>query len=117
VRSFIHIRDVADATLKITRYAEPGNIFHLSTERNISIRSLVKLIADRMGVDFENNVEVVGDRLGKDAAYLLDSSKARETLGWKDEISLEQGIDETIDWVEDNLDTLKNQPFDYIHKP
>jgi len=62
-------------------------------------------------------VEIVGERQGKDSAYLLDSTKAKETLGWKDLISLEQGIDETIAWVKDNLDELKKQPFDYIHKP
>ena len=117
VRSFIHIRDVADATLKITRYAAPGSIFHLSTERNISIRSLVELIADRMNVVFDDNVEVVGDRLGQDAAYLLDSAKAKETLGWRDKISLEEGIDETIAWIKDNLDTLKEQPLEYQHEP
>lgn len=117
VRSFIHIQDVADGTLRVARDAKPGEIFHFSTDRNISIRAIVELIASRMGVSFEDNVEVVGERLGKDTAYLLDSTKAKETLGWKDEISLEDGIDETIVWVRDNLDVLKKQPLDYIHKP
>jgi len=62
-------------------------------------------------------VEVVGERLGKDSAYLLDSTKAKETLGWKDRISLEEGIEQTIGWVKDNLAELKKQPFEYIHKP
>ena len=69
-----------------------------------------------MELTLEDNVEDVGERLGKDAAYLLDSTKARETLGWKDQISLERGIEETIGWVRDNLEELKKQPFDYIHK-
>ena len=116
VRSFIHIRDVADGTLRVAREAPPGEIYHLSTVRNITIRGLVEMIAAQLGVSFENNVEVVGERLGKDSAYLLDSAKARETLGWKDQISLEQGIEETIAWVKNNLDVLKEQPFDYIHK-
>jgi len=117
VRSFIHIRDVADGTLRVAREAPPGEIYHLSTARNISIRELVQLIAAQLGVSFEENVEVVGERLGKDSAYLLDSAKAREGLGWEDRISLEQGIEETIAWVKDNLDVLKEQPFDYTHKP
>ena len=62
-------------------------------------------------------VEVVGDRPGKDAAYLLDSTKARTTLGWQAAISLDQGIDETIAWISRNLEALKHQPADYIHKP
>lgn len=117
VRSFIHIHDVADGTLKVARDAKPGEIFHFSTCRNISIRSLVELIAKQMCVSFEDYVEVVDERPGKDSAYLLDSAKSKETLGWNDQISLEQGIEETIAWVRDSLDELKKQPFDYIHKP
>ena len=78
---------------------------------------MVERICRRMGADFTKVVQIVGDRPGKDAAYLLDSAKARSVLGWKDEITLDQGIDETIAWVEKNLEELKQQPCDYIHKP
>ena len=117
VRSFIHIRDVADGTLRAARTGDPGEIFHFSTSRTISIRELVELIAERMGVSFEDNVEVAGERLGKDSAYLLDKTKAIKVLGWEDRINLEEGIDETIGWVRENLETLQKLPFDYIHKP
>jgi dTDP-glucose 4,6-dehydratase len=117
VRSFIHIRDVADGTLRVACSGDPGEIYHLSTTRNISIRSLVQMIAQQMGVSFEDCVEDVGERLGKDSTYLLDSTKAREKLGWEDKIVLEKGIEETISWVTDNLEELKKQPFNYIHKP
>ena len=117
VRSFIHIRDVADGTLRASRQAPPGEVYHFSTHRVISIRELVEMICDRLRADFDQVVEVVGDRPGKDAAYLLDSTKARTTLGWRDDVSLEQGIDETIAWVDRHLDVLKQQPFDYLHKP
>jgi dTDP-glucose 4,6-dehydratase len=117
VRSFIHIHDVADGTLRAARNGDPGEIYHLSTTRNISVRSLVQMIAEQMESSFEDNIEDVGERLGKDAAYLLDSTKAREALEWKDQMSLEQGIEETIAWVKDNLDELKKQPLEYIHKP
>jgi dTDP-glucose 4,6-dehydratase len=117
VRSFIHIRDVADGTQRVARQAPPGEAFHFSTDLYISIREVVERICRKMGVNFNDVIEVVGDRPGKDAAYLLDSAKARTTLGWNDTISLDQGIDETIAWVGQNLDELKTQPFDYIHKP
>jgi dTDP-glucose 4,6-dehydratase len=116
VRSFIHIRDVADGTLRVAENAPAGEIYHLSTPKNISIHDLVMMIADQMGVPFEDHVEVVGERLGKDSAYLLDSAKARSTLGWSDTIALEQGIEESISWVRDNIDVIRTQPFDYIHK-
>lgn len=117
VRSFIHIRDVADGTLRVARQASPGEIYHFSTARSISIRALVEMIAARLAVSFEKNVDMVGERLGKDAAYLLDSTSAREKLQWRDQISLEQGIEETIAWVRDNLEEIVKYPFDYIHKP
>ncbi len=117
VRSFIHIKDVADGTLMVARTASAGEIFHFSTSKNISIRAIVQMIAEQMKISFEDSVMVTEERRGKDAAYLLDSAKARETLDWKDKIGLEQGIEETIMWVKDNLEELKKQPLDYIHKP
>jgi len=37
VRSFIHIKDVADGTLRVMHSAPAGEIYHFSTTRNISI--------------------------------------------------------------------------------
>ena len=116
VRSFIHIEDVAEGTWKAAQNGPPGEIYHLSTSRNISIRSLVEMIAAQMRIAFDEHVEIVGERLGKDSAYLLDNSKARETLGWLEHVSLEDGIEETIAWVRNNLDVINSQPLDYIHK-
>lgn len=116
-RSFIHARDVADGTWRVAREAPPGEVYHFSTDLYVSIRELVERICARMGADFGKVVEIVGDRPGKDAAYLLDSAKARQTLGWKDHVTLDQGIDETIAWVDRNFEELKTQPTDYLHKP
>jgi dTDP-glucose 4,6-dehydratase len=117
IRSFIHIKDVVDGTLRVALQGLPGEIYHFSTSTNISIRSLVELIAHQMNVSFDDNVNIVEEQLGKDAAYLLDSTKARESLDWKAKVSLEHGIDETIAWIKSNFDEIKKLPFDYIHKP
>jgi dTDP-glucose 4,6-dehydratase len=117
VRSFIHGRDVADGTLRVAHEGVPGEAYHLSTDLYVSIRELVERICARLGVQFKEVVEVVGDRPGKDAAYLLDSGKARKALAWQDAISLDQGIDETIAWINRDLEDLKKQPADYLHKP
>lgn len=116
-RSFIHIRDVSDATLRIARKGRVGEVYHISTKQAITIRALVEMICARMGVAFDDHVEIVGERLGKDAAYLLDSDKLRTELGWQDTVSLEAGLDEVIKWVDSNLDTLSQQEFNYVHKP
>lgn len=117
VRSFIHMRDVADGILRVARDAPLGEIYHFATRQVISIRELVELTCHKMGTEFQDHVEIVGERLGKDQAYLLDSTKARNTLGWEDKVTLEEGIDETIRWMTDNFEEIKKQPFEYVHKP
>ena len=116
-RSFIHIDDVSDATLRIALNGHNGDTYHISTTRQISIRDLVAMICERMGKKLEDVAEVVGERIGKDAAYWLNSNKLRNELGWRDTISLEQGIEETIAWIDRYLPQLEQLPQSYIHKP
>ena len=117
VRSFIHIDDVVRATIAIAYEGEPGDTYHLSTREAVSIRDLVERICRMMGLDVEDVAKDDGERLGKDHAYLLDSSHARAVLGWGDAVALEQGLRETLEWVDDNLDVLKDQPVEYRHRP
>jgi dTDP-glucose 4,6-dehydratase len=115
-RSFIHMKDVSDATWRIATQAPVGETYHISTNDIVTIRQLVERICAKLGKRFEDHVEVVGERLGKDAAYMLDSGKLRESLGWRDRVSLEAGLDECIAWVKGNLEDLKKQPLGYVHK-
>jgi dTDP-glucose 4,6-dehydratase len=116
-RSFIHMKDVCDATWRIMKDGKSGETYHISTNEVISIRALVERICAKLNVEFDGHVEFVGDRIGKDSAYHLDSKKIRAELGWEDKTSLEQGLDECIAWVKSNFEILKQQPFDYQHKP
>jgi dTDP-glucose 4,6-dehydratase len=116
-RSFIHIHDVSEATWNIMKNGRIGETYHISTNEVISIRNLVERICEKLGVSVDKHVEVVGERLGKDSAYHLDSSTLRNELGWQDHYSLEQGLDECIAWVKGNFDAIRLQSFDYIHKP
>ncbi len=114
-RSFIHMRDVSDATWRIMERGHDGDTYHISTNEVVSIRELVERICIKLEVRFEDHVEVVGERMGKDSAYHLDSTKLRTELGWQDHIGLDQGLDEYIAWVRTHFDALKAQPYDYIH--
>lgn len=116
-RSFIHIDDVSKATWQIAQSAPVGETYHISTDRIIAIKDLVSLICDKFNKPFRAQVKVVGERLGKDSAYWLKSSKLRSKLGWTDNISLEQGLEETLAWAQTNLVELSTQPMQYIHKP
>jgi len=115
-RCFIHIRDAMQATLRLALEADPGSTWHLSTREPISIRALVERICERGGVPFSAVVEESGERLGKDQSYLLDSTSIREAFGWNDQVSLEEGLSDTLAWVDDHLDQLKTLPWTYQHK-
>ena len=115
-RSFIHMDDVSAATFKIALDGIPGDSYHISTNETITIRGLVEKICELTNANFTELIEVSEDRLGKDQAYLLDSTKLREIFTWQDKITLEQGLTDTLLWVDTNLEILKSLPADYIHK-
>lgn len=115
-RAFIHISDVVKATLKITVEADPGTAWHISTNQAFTIRNIVNLICDITNTPFNSIVEEEKERLGKDKNYLLDSSKLTDYFNWKPEIGLDEGIEDTIGWVNKNLRELRNLPWIYEHK-
>ena len=116
-RVFIHMRDVSDATLKIALNGNIGDTYHISGYELVTIRKLVEIILAKMGKSFEDCVELGPERPGKDAAYMLDSTKLREELGWKDEISLEAGVEDVVAWARRFEKELPNLPSSYVHKP
>jgi dTDP-glucose 4,6-dehydratase len=116
-RSFIYMDDVSRATWVIANQGMVGETYHISTDQVISIRDLVALICAKLTKDFSACVEVVGDRLGKDASYELNADKLRNQLDWSETICLEDGIESVYQWVVQNLNALQQQPLKYIHKP
>lgn len=116
VKSYIHVRDVSAGELAVLERGEVGQLYHLSPDGGISIRNLVTMICNKMGKDFDACVETVDERPGQDAAYVIDSAKARSTLGWAPNISLKEGVDDAIAWAEDNWSSIESYPTDYIHK-
>lgn len=115
-RSFIHIEDVSRATWQVMANGRNGHCYHVSTNDIVSIRDLVQRICDKLDVEFELCVDAVGERLGTDAAYRLDTRKIRQELNWSDRIGLNDGLEDCIAWVRDNVEDIKSQPFDYVHK-
>ena len=116
VRSFIHIDDVSNATLKILMNGSVGESYHISTNESISIKNLVLKISNKLSIDPNSFVEIGKERVGKDQAYLLNSEKIRNVLEWNDKIDIEKGLDQTIEWVEKNFELLKKLDLNYIHK-
>jgi dTDP-glucose 4,6-dehydratase len=117
VRVFIHMSDVADATVRIGRDGRLGDAYHISGDELISIRTLVETILKQLGKRFDDCVEVAPERPGKDTAYMLDTSKLRNELGWRDTVSLEKGIEDVIRWADRFKGELAKLPSKYVHKP
>ena len=115
-RSFIFMEDVAQALIRILSEGVVGNCYHISTNRLVTIRKVVEMCFESYGKNPHSYLLDSDDRPGKDKAYMLDSSKLRTTLGWSDATSLEVGIEKTRHWVDYWLDSLVNEPSEYIHK-
>jgi len=116
VKSYIHIRDVSCAELAVLHHGKIGERYHISPDGGVAVRDVVKTICSRMGKRFEDAVDVVAERPGQDAAYVIDSTKARTEFGWKPEIDLDRGIADTTAWVDSNWAAIAKQSLDYQHK-
>ncbi|MEZ2225967.1 GDP-mannose 4,6-dehydratase [Microcoleus sp.] len=117
VKSYIHIRDVSRGELAVMEKGKVGEIYHLSPDRGYAVREVVQTICEAMNRSFAESTETVAERLGQDAAYVIDSTKARTELGWKSEISLNDGVARVIKWVEEIWDEIEQQSLEYVHKP
>ncbi|MFH1760404.1 MAG: GDP-mannose 4,6-dehydratase [bacterium] len=117
VKSYIHIRDISNGELAAMENGQPGEIYHLSPDQGIAVRDVVRIICDKMGIAFNKATKTVEERLGQDAAYIIDSSKAREDLGWRSIISMEQGLAGVINWIQAYWDQIRDKTLEYRHKP
>jgi dTDP-glucose 4,6-dehydratase len=117
VKSYIHIRDVSRGELAILQQGKPGNLYHLSPDRGYAVREVVETICNLMGKSFAEATETVAERLGQDAAYVIDSTKARTELGWSTQVALEEGLQGVVNWVDRFWDEIQQQPLEYIHRP
>jgi dTDP-glucose 4,6-dehydratase len=116
VKSYIHIRDVSRGELVAMEKGRPGQLYHLSTPKGVAVRDVVGLICRLMKKDFETSTKVGPERLGQDRAYVIDSTKALNEFGWSPQISLEQGVQGVVDWVDEEWDRIKQETLDYVHK-
>jgi|ETNmetMinimDraft_33_1059910.scaffolds.fasta_scaffold29184_2 dTDP-glucose 4,6-dehydratase len=115
-RSFIYIEDVCDALYRIVQRGKIGETYHISTNKIISIRELVKKISIITSTKFYDLVKISKERRGKDHAYLLNTSKLRKKLNWKDKTSLDNGMKKTLYWIDKKFNYLKKISRNYKHK-
>lgn len=103
-RDWLYVTDHCKAVEAILAHGVSGEIYNISGEREAFNIDIVRMLLERLGKN-ENEIEFVPERAGHDDRYLVDSRKL-EKLGWKHEVSLETGIDNTVKWYLENYSTL-----------
>jgi len=117
IKSFIHIRDVSRGELAILQHGNLGEIYHLSPDNGIAVRDAVRVVCEAMNCRFEAVTQAVDERPGQDAAYVIDSSRARQSLGWRPRIGFPDGVQEVVDWVGQYWSEIQQLPLEYVHQP
>lgn len=86
-----------------------GQTINLGSGREISIGDLAQLIARLIGkpIQIENEAERMRPEASEVERLLADNTLARNVLDWKPNISLEEGLQRTIDWVQQHLERYR----------
>jgi dTDP-glucose 4,6-dehydratase len=113
-KSYIHARDLARAIHLVAEKAPLGTVYNAGPKEPTSIRRVVELTAEALGMPFEQLCELTGDRLGQDSRYWLDSSAIKRDVGWEPQIDWKEGLGEMVAWGRKYLDQLRDWPMDYV---
>ena len=100
LREFLHVDDLARACLfLLEHYDEPAPI-NVGVGEDLSIRQLAELVASIVG--YEGSLEFDTTKPDGTPRKLLDVSKLHG-LGWKAEIGLREGLQQTYAWYQEQL--------------
>lgn len=98
-RDYVYVDDVVEAFVLAGGPAGDGLRLNIGTGRETSVRHLHRLIAE--AVERPDTPKIMPPRAGELDRVGLDSSAAQRVLGWRAQVSLENGIIRTLDWIRD----------------
>ncbi|WOI58383.1 dTDP-glucose 4,6-dehydratase [Palleronia sp. LCG004] len=108
VRDWLYVEDHADALLTVLTRGKVGRSYNIGGEneaRNIDLVTTICGILDRLRpreAPYADLITHVADRPGHDQRYAIDPSRIRDELGWRPSVTLEQGLEKTVQWYLDN---------------
>lgn len=108
VRDWLFVEDHADALLLVLEKGTVGRSYNIgggNERRNIDLVRAICAILDRKrpkSSSYAEQIVFVDDRPGHDARYAIDASRIRNELGWKPSLTLEEGLERTVQWYLDN---------------
>lgn len=98
-RSFCYIDDCLEGIYRLmySNHREPIN---LGQDRMVTINQLLQIVADAAGTTITpKHIDGPQGVRGRNS----DNAKLREVLEWEPQISLEEGLARTYQWIEDNV--------------
>ena len=99
-REFLYVEDAAEAIVLATEQYNSGDPVNIGTGREISIKALMEMIAEKTGF----TGQIVWDHNKPDGQprRCLDVSKSKQHFGFVSRTILEEGLQKTIDWYVQN---------------
>jgi len=111
VRDWLYVEDHANALLLVLEKGEIGRSYNIGGENESSNIDLVKMICEILDLkkpksngSYKDQISFVADRPGHDARYAINPLRISKELGWRPSVSLEEGLNLTIQWYLDNED-------------
>jgi UDP-glucose 4-epimerase len=94
-RDFIHVSDVVEAIIMAITNEKARDVFNIGSGKPVTINQLAKLILKLMGREDLKPIHTT-PRPGDIRHSVADITKAREALGFKPRIGLEEGLQSLI---------------------
>ncbi len=104
-RDYIHVKDIVTAHLQALEYAVSNpskyHYFNLSTEKPSTVLEIAKAVESAMqnlGVQKTAHITHQPERPGDPLLLFASAQKAKEILAWQAQVTLETGIQETVEY-------------------
>ena len=103
-RSFCYVDDTVEGLMRLMDSGHPALPVNIGNPQELSVRSLVDRIVELTGT----SPRVVEQALPEDdpSRRRPDISRAKELLGWEPRVGLDQGLEATIHWFEDEQNRI-----------
>ncbi len=104
-RDFIYVEDVVDALLKIpSANLEAGEVLNISSGKEVQVRKIVEKICELLNKNFEEYISMNQPyRKGETMHFYGSNMKAVQLLDWKPKVSIEEGLQKTVEWYKNYL--------------
>lgn len=101
IRDWLHVHDHCLAIDLILEKGKLGDTYCVGGNNEIENISIARQILSYMNLP-ESSITFVEDRKGHDRRYAIDASKIRTELGFEPTKKFEEGLQETLNWYNEN---------------